>query len=274
MREDQTNIQNHRWTTGEFAKLANTTKHTLFYYDKIGLFSPAEKTDNEYRFYHGEQLYTFVMIQAMKEMGLSLKQIRAYLQNRSAEKLVALMEQQAESMEERARMVCALRHLLLKKAQQTRQFLQEHPRDTVLLDQPEEPLFATNASGAWVDVLPAHLRHCQKENLLGPLSYGAAIPLEQAAGGDLEHCAWIYTVLPKQEKDRKTAVRPAGTYVATAYRAKGDGMAKAVKHVMAFAKAQGLSLEGPCYLDRILDEWTTEEAEDVEGILLIQTKSR
>lgn len=29
--------------TGEFAKLVGVTKHTLFYYDKIGLFSPEIK---------------------------------------------------------------------------------------------------------------------------------------------------------------------------------------------------------------------------------------
>lgn len=34
-------------STGEFAKLAGVTKHTLFYYDEIGLFSPEikKKTD-------------------------------------------------------------------------------------------------------------------------------------------------------------------------------------------------------------------------------------
>ena len=37
--------------TGEFAKLVGVTKHTLFYYDKIGLFSPEIKLENGYRFY-------------------------------------------------------------------------------------------------------------------------------------------------------------------------------------------------------------------------------
>ena len=30
-------------TTGEFAKLAGVSKHTLFHYDKIGLLSPEIK---------------------------------------------------------------------------------------------------------------------------------------------------------------------------------------------------------------------------------------
>ena len=46
------NKQNY-FTTGEFAKLVGVTKHTLFHYDKIGIFSPEIKEDNYYRYYSG-----------------------------------------------------------------------------------------------------------------------------------------------------------------------------------------------------------------------------
>ena len=34
-------------STGELAKIMGISKHTLFYYDEIGLFCPAIKLDNE-----------------------------------------------------------------------------------------------------------------------------------------------------------------------------------------------------------------------------------
>ena len=53
-------MNNERYiTTGEFAKLTGVTKHTLFYYDKIGLFSPEIKKENGYRLYSFEQLEVF-----------------------------------------------------------------------------------------------------------------------------------------------------------------------------------------------------------------------
>ena len=52
--------------TGEFAKLVGVTKHTLFYYDKIGLFSPEIKLENGYRFYSFDQLDVFDVIQTLR----------------------------------------------------------------------------------------------------------------------------------------------------------------------------------------------------------------
>lgn len=60
-------------TTGEFARLAGVTKHTLFYYDEIGLFSPEVKTENGYRYYSIAQLDVFDVIYTLKELGCLLK---------------------------------------------------------------------------------------------------------------------------------------------------------------------------------------------------------
>ena len=42
------------FTTGEFAKLCNTTKETLFHYDKIGILKPKFIKRNGYRYYSAE----------------------------------------------------------------------------------------------------------------------------------------------------------------------------------------------------------------------------
>ena len=45
-------------TTGEFAALMGVSKHTLFHYDDIGLFSPEYVAENGYRMYSRYQLET------------------------------------------------------------------------------------------------------------------------------------------------------------------------------------------------------------------------
>ena len=59
------NLSNYL-TTGEFATLVGVTKHTLFHYDKIGIFSPELKRSNEYRYYHIFQVETFYVITSLK----------------------------------------------------------------------------------------------------------------------------------------------------------------------------------------------------------------
>lgn len=68
------------FTVGEFSKIAQVAKRLLRYYDQIGLFSPENVDDwTGYRSYSTYQLPQLNCILALKELGLSLEQIRLML---------------------------------------------------------------------------------------------------------------------------------------------------------------------------------------------------
>ena len=56
-------------TTGEFAALMGVSKHTLFHYDDIGLFSPECVAENGYRMYSRYQLETLETILMLRDLG-------------------------------------------------------------------------------------------------------------------------------------------------------------------------------------------------------------
>ncbi len=65
---------------GEFAKISQVAVKTLRYYDDIGLFKPAYvDAPNSYRYYTLEQLPRLNRILALKDLGFSLEQIAAFL---------------------------------------------------------------------------------------------------------------------------------------------------------------------------------------------------
>jgi DNA-binding transcriptional MerR regulator/effector-binding domain-containing protein len=66
--------------TGEFSRIARVSKRQLQYYDEIGLLHPAH-TDPQtgYRYYSAKQLPCLNRILAMKDLGLTLDQIRRML---------------------------------------------------------------------------------------------------------------------------------------------------------------------------------------------------
>jgi len=66
----------------EMAKLANTTRRTLIFYDEEGVFRPKKRNEAGYRYYDYDQLYDLLFILGMKNLGLSLERIKA-LQNKS-----------------------------------------------------------------------------------------------------------------------------------------------------------------------------------------------
>lgn len=68
------------FTVGEFSALAQVSKRLLRYYDEIGLLKPAH-TDpaSGYRYYDAGQMAHLNRILVLKELGLSLDQIRRML---------------------------------------------------------------------------------------------------------------------------------------------------------------------------------------------------
>ncbi len=65
---------------GEFSKMSKTTIKALRYYDEIGLLKP-EQTDDwtGYRFYTTTQLFMLHRIQSLRQVGLSIDEIRLVL---------------------------------------------------------------------------------------------------------------------------------------------------------------------------------------------------
>ena len=71
------------FTVGEFSQLAQVSKRLLRYYDEIGLLKPAQiDLMTLRRSYSAEQLPALNRILALKELGLSLDQIRRMLDDK------------------------------------------------------------------------------------------------------------------------------------------------------------------------------------------------
>lgn len=87
-------------TTGEFAALTGVTKHTLFHYDEIGLFSPEFVAENGYRMYSLYQVETLDTILILRDLGMPLKEIRRFLQMRSPQELMRIFTEREAQIEQ------------------------------------------------------------------------------------------------------------------------------------------------------------------------------
>lgn len=91
-----------RLTIGQMAELNHISEQTLRLYDREGLLKPQE-TDSVtgYRYYHIMQSARLDLIQNMKVYGMTLRQIRAFLDNNDAVALQKLLMEQAGRVNER-----------------------------------------------------------------------------------------------------------------------------------------------------------------------------
>ncbi|MCR8634830.1 MULTISPECIES: MerR family transcriptional regulator [Paenibacillus] len=67
------------WKVGDLAKLTGLTVRTLRFYDQIGLFSPSGQTESGHRLYSESDLSRLHQILSLKELGLSLEEIKSAL---------------------------------------------------------------------------------------------------------------------------------------------------------------------------------------------------
>ena len=68
-------------SVSQFAELHGVNKRTLHYYDKVGIFVPAFKESNHYRYYSHTQSIAFENIRMLRELNMSIDEIKQYLAN-------------------------------------------------------------------------------------------------------------------------------------------------------------------------------------------------
>lgn len=89
---------------GQMAELNHVSEQTLRLYDKEGLLVPrCVDPVTGYRYYHITQSAKLDLIQNMKVYGMTLRQIRSFLDSNDPAALRALLSEQADSIEERIR---------------------------------------------------------------------------------------------------------------------------------------------------------------------------
>lgn len=74
------NMQNNLLTVGEFAKLAETTKRTVLWYEEKGILRPKQiDPENKYRLYEVGQIIDFKAILLLRRLSFSLREIKSFL---------------------------------------------------------------------------------------------------------------------------------------------------------------------------------------------------
>mgnify|MGYP005854472965 FL=1 len=91
-------------TVKEISDLTGISVRTLHYYDEIGLLKPTEKSDAGYRLYDDKALETLQQILFFREFDISLKEIKAVMDNPVLERNQLLQMQRKMLVAKKERM--------------------------------------------------------------------------------------------------------------------------------------------------------------------------
>ena len=82
----------------DFSQLTGIKQSTLRYYDDLGLFSPAQRGENGYRYYTPRQIITINSINLLHELDMSIRETSKIQQNRSPELLYDIFSAKEETL--------------------------------------------------------------------------------------------------------------------------------------------------------------------------------
>jgi DNA-binding transcriptional MerR regulator len=103
------------WTIGQLARGTGVTVRTLHHYDAIGLLRPARREGSRYRQYSEEDVRRLQQIVSLRDVGLGLDEIRAYLE-RPESSLLEVIEMQIDRLRVRLAATQALTRRLERLA--------------------------------------------------------------------------------------------------------------------------------------------------------------
>lgn len=252
------NLQNY-FTTGEFAKIVGVTKHTLFHYDQIGIFSPELKGQNEYRYYSVFQVEHFYVISALKELGMPLKEIKAYLDIRGPEKLIDLLNKQEDEIDKKIDRLLAMKELISQKSQLTKSLFNADTKNISISEEKEELLLLTPTL-PWTGERSVfisfanHIKSCIENNIFIPYSVGQMINSSNILERDFNAYDYFYTKVSTQLLKADIYLKKAGRYL-TAYHTNGySSIEETYEKILTFTEQHQLQPIEYFFEDAVLDE--------------------
>lgn len=164
---------------GQMAELNHVSEQTLRLYDKEGLFVPrCVDPVTGYRYYHIIQSAKLDLIQNMKIYGMTLRQIRSFLDSNDPAALREMLSEQAASIEERIRQLRRSQSAITRTLDNYRRYEAMPRNGEIFLEYiPERRIFRYNCDVNYFDQDESgyeYMLRQMKTNLVAnnmPLSY-------------------------------------------------------------------------------------------------------
>lgn len=213
---------------GEFAQLCRTTKEALRHYDRIGLLCPAARGENGYKLYSLVQLVDFALISALQSTGLSLAEVRDFLEESDESRLQAVLEDRVAAIEKQRHALEAKQRTLESALAQSRHLAAWLEGDAEMTEGgrrwrvracPEEYFIEgaiPYAEGSEDDFLAAvddHMRYCEERGWSSAFQEAYRVDAVHAMRGQYADGLCAEERVSEKVRSERLRVKPAGTYL-------------------------------------------------------------
>ena len=266
------------FNTGEFSKLCHVKKQTLFHYDDIGIFSPEVKDSNGYRYYSYQQFEVFGVISMLKELKMPLKEIKAYLDNRTPDSFVELFENKLVEIDEEIKKLQRTRILVEKKLSSIKKCTNIDPNKITIEFMEEETLVISrsieNVSHKdYLKTVSDHLDYYFTNSINSDYSIGLIINKENILAGVQYNYSYLYSRINSTSESSYKFIKPSGLYAIAYHLGDPENLDESYQRVVRYLEKSKLKMGEFAYEEFILDETTVKDKENYLTQIIVEIDS-
>lgn len=268
--------KNKMLTVSNFAKFARTTRDTLIFYDKIGLLSPAIRSDNNYRYYSHAQLSTINLIRTLQTLGMPLSEIKRLKNMRTPDLVDAVLENQINQINGEINELVRTRELLYYIKSPIHSHLNIDESAITIQFQPEASIILgeQNDYGGDRDDYDALFSFYNKCGEMYP-NVSLNYPVWGYFSADrIRNRDWVWPDRYYFYSSEGHDIRPAALY-AIGYTRGGYGQCPDLyNRILDYIEANDYEISGPAYEEYPLNELSVLEEKDYLIRVMITVKTR
>lgn len=265
------------FTIGEFAQLFGISKQTLFYYERNKIFVPRFIEDNGYRYYSLDQYFVFEIIITLRKLGVSLKDISNYVNNRNTDTLQRLLAGKVLEYELQIDLLQRNKHNLHVTMERLKQAKAIKSNRITLENCAEEYYVANDFSSApgsmkeQIKLVAEHNLPFAKSEILNEYHMGYILAQKDLLAENPLAVTQIFTQVSHPDEHTKVLIRPGGLYAKITT---PDGYHAnykiAIKKLLDFIKLNNLEIIGDAYIIQLRNYWSTANPKEYVKQIAIQ----
>ena len=264
------------FTTGEFSNICNIPKHVLFHYDEIDLFKPIYINEKGYRYYSYHQYFTFAVISTLKKLGIGLKDIKIYLEQRSPELFLNLLEEKNLEIEDQINELKHIQSLIggmkcftLEGISYSNPIQIEHIPEKIIL---RSDSIINRANISFASYMQEYTRFCNRLGIISNDYVGSIIKIDNIKAGNYVNFSYLFIEM-NEEIEGKTILRKSGPYLCAYHKGTSDSLSVTYEKVLAFAKANQIVLGKYCYEEYLISDIAAIEEDEYITKLFMEIDS-
>jgi len=261
-----------KYKISEVAKQFDISRTALIHYDNSGLLSPSFRNEKNYRYYTLDDIDKLELILALKESGLTLKEIHSYLTCEGKKTSIELLNHQRKEIEKKIKMLKLQHSIIEKRIDNLSKFHSIDIYEGIKLDEYPEMIITVEPIGygplMTYDTAINRLRKKLKHE--GQLSskFGICFDITTSDQSGKYKMKYIFDYLNAEGSSMKSTIIPSNKFLRCLHKGKHTTVEVTISKLLSYANEKKYTVCGDAYFIPLFNYWESVSDEFIGEVLI------